>query len=35
MIVGLSNTAADVAVSLLGIAKKIYLSQRSGAFFVS
>lgn len=35
MVVGFSNTAADTATSLVGIADKIYMAHRHGARVVS
>ena len=34
VVVGLSNTAADIAVDLSEVADKTYVSHRSGAFIV-
>jgi cation diffusion facilitator CzcD-associated flavoprotein CzcO len=34
VVVGLANTGCDIAVELCGIAKKVYLSHRSGSRIV-
>jgi dimethylaniline monooxygenase (N-oxide forming) len=35
VVVGIANTGCDIAVELCGVAKKVYLSHRSGTHVVS